>query len=75
MPTKFHKVKRNAKKARGIQWHKRKGKGSHGSLVGPDKEGCIHSFAVPIDQQSEIEDSYLKAISLRFNIPLAVLKK
>lgn len=51
-----------------IYWLPNKGKGSHGSFVGPDQEGNQQTFPLPRHQQSEINYDYLNGLRRRFGL-------
>ena len=59
----------------GILWHKRKGKGGHGSFVGKDNSGLIQSYSLPSDQKREVRKSYLKKLCERFVFTDAQIRK
>lgn len=73
MPQSFRKTRKRLRR-HDVVWHKDKGKGSHGALVGNDKDGLRVTFPVPKSQHKEIDDIYLKLIADRFGIPLSELK-
>lgn len=52
----------------GINWRPDKGKGSHGSFVGPDRDGNKHSYTLPRSQQSFINRDYFNGLRHRFGL-------
>ncbi len=64
---KFRHIRKQLKEL-GIYWVPDKGKGSHGSFVGPDQDGNIHAFTLPRSQQSEVNRDYLAALRRRFGL-------
>jgi len=63
----FSSLKRRLKKL-DIYWHKRKGKGGHGSFVGLDKQGNNQSYPLPSDQHREVRKTYLRGLLRRFGL-------
>jgi len=61
----FRELKRKLLAYR-IQWLPRRGKGSHGAFVGPDKRGNKQSYTLPQRQQREVRKWYLRDICRRF---------
>ena len=70
----FSPLKRQLKKYE-IYWRPRKGKGGHGSFVGPDRNGNIQSFPLPSSQHKEIRKIYLKGLCRRFQLDASELFK
>lgn len=68
----FSSLKRHLKKYQ-IYWEPRKGKGGHGSFVGPDKDGNKQSFPLPSNQHKEVRKTYLKALCRRFQLDVSQL--
>jgi hypothetical protein len=64
---KFSRLKRRLKRYQ-IYWDQDKGKGSHGSFIGPDKDGNSQSYTIPLKQQNETEKVYLKGVCNRFGL-------
>ena len=62
-------------KTYGILWHPRKGKGGHGSFVGKDINGSVHSYPLPSGQKKEVRRSYLKKLCQRFTFTNEQIKR
>jgi len=58
-----------------IVWCPKKGKGGHGSFVGKDNNGSIHSYPLPSDQKKEVRKSYLKKLCERFTFTNTQIRK
>ena len=64
----FRQIKNNLNEI-GIFWDPKRGKGSHGCFIGPNKEtGGLHAFPIPKSQQREINIDYLKALRRHFGL-------
>jgi len=64
----FRHIKKKLKELN-ISWHPAKGKGSHGSFVGPDQQtGKLHAFPIPRNQQREINNDYFSRLRKRFGL-------
>lgn len=55
-------------KDRSIVWEPDKGKGGHGSFVGPDKSGKIQAYPLGRTQAKEVTREYLKGLCRRFEL-------
>ena len=61
----FRQLRTNLRKL-GIVWKKRKGKGGHGSFVGPDNDSNNQAYSIPSSQRKEVRKPYLKKLCDRF---------
>ena len=71
---KFSVLKRRLKKHH-IYWRLRKGKGGHGSFVGPAADGEIQSYPLPTSQHREVRKVYLKGLCRRFELTNLQIKE
>ena len=64
----FRRIKQNLAKF-DIIWNPKKGKGSHGSFVGPHLESArSNAFPIPKSQQREINLDYVNGLRRRFGV-------
>lgn len=64
----FRNIRKNLK-GLAIHWDPRKGKGSHGSFVGPhQKTRATQCFPIPRHQQQQMNIDYIKALRRRFGL-------
>jgi len=70
--TPFRTLERRLKRLQ-IYWRPRKGKGGHGSFVGPDKAGRTQAFSLPSSQHRQVAKAYVVGLMRRFGLTVTDL--